>query len=542
MTRFHCLSAYASLALAGFSSLSTASAENLPATITLGDLTQTYDGTPKLPTVTTDPPGLAVTWEFTDSAAPAPQPATEKTVYRNIPPKLELSYASHSFATQSTLGLGNQLQLADSARDLSSVDVILVSWAKAASYPLWSLVNPAGWNHPVTITVFDVSSTNVLTKTGEFTKDIFVPWRPLLLPNGQPYYYNGYAFTAHFDILPGLVLPANPMFMVSYNTQNSGFAPIGVPGPYNQLNVAIGAGPMIGTDVTPTSALWVRSETNWIYPARNANPPMFTVKAKGHSSSQSSAPPVNAGTWQVTATISGTGHYGETTGSFTIQPASAQLLLSDLTQIADGNPKSATIATIPADLPVQVTYDSLEALPTILGKHTVRAIVTDPNYNGMVQGELWLGYDFASWLEPWIQANTLNLAETGSEDDPDHDSINNLLEYAFALDPTLPASSLADRGTPRIAFSDQRLSLIYRKNLAATDLEYIVQTTGQLGVDELWEPAVTEDTVLEDDGTSQTIRATLPAATFGTKRFLRRLPAATFGGTKRFLRLSVIRH
>lgn len=527
MTRFHCLSACASLALAGILVVSTASAENLPATITLGDLTQTYDGSPKLPTVTTDPPGLAVSWEFTDPTGTDPEPVAEETVYCNMPATLGLSYASLSFAAQSTFGLGDQVELASTARELTSVDVVLVSWAKAATYPLYSLQNPEGWNHPVTITVFDMNGAGVLNRVGEFTREIFVPWRPLLLPNGKPYRFNGIALNAHFDFPPGLVLPARPVFLVSYNTQNSGFLPIEIPGPYNELNVAVGGGPTVGTDVNPAAALWVRSATNWVYPATGTSPPMFTVKACGISDPADSGPQTNAGTWQITAKISEPGYEGETTGNFTILPASAEVLLESLIQVVDGSPRSAIISTIPANLPVAVTYDNSEILPKLVGKYAVHATVLDPNYSGGAVGELRLGHNLGSWMESWIETGALDPSASGSQDDPDNDSIGNLLEYAFALDPTSAAPNVTDRGLPRVGYIDQHLSLTYRKNLAATDLEYIVQTSDRLGINGLWESATTEDMVVEEDGATQTIRATLPAAT---------------AEAKRFLRLSVIRH
>jgi hypothetical protein len=113
------------------------------------------------------------------------------------------------------------------------------------------------------------------------------------------------------------------------------------------------------------------------------------VKASEHSVSNVPVTPVNAGTWQATATISEPGYEGDSTAMFTIQPAAAQVLLSVLTQIADENPKSATVTTVPENIPVEVTYDNSEALPILLGRHTVHATVTDPNYSAVADGELW---------------------------------------------------------------------------------------------------------------------------------------------------------
>ena len=491
----------------------------VPATVSLGDLVQTYDGTPKTPSAVTDPLGLNVSWRFVEAGAV--QPVVE-TVFSNTPTPSSLSYSSHSFSAQSTVGLGDRIHLAGTARNLSSVDVTMVTWAKAITYPLQAQANPDGWHHPIKLTVFDMNSGGVLTSLGEVTQNTLVPWRPLTLPNGADYPYNGYAFPVHFYIPTGLVLPEQPVFMVSYNTGNSGFEPIGTPGPYNELNVASGGGPTIGTDVIPNGSLWVRSSTSWVYPAVGTKPPMLVVKASQITAPGSAAPPVNAGSWQATAKVSDPNYQGEATSSFTIQPAAAQIVLGNLTQIADGLPKSASVNTIPGGLSVNLTYSGSPNLPTQLGKYAVHASIQNPNYMGTADGELWLGQNLNSWLDPWVQNGSVSASATGDHDDPDHDSIDNILEYALGLDPSSAANpGLSGAGTPSAEFANHALSLLYRKNLAATDLEFQVETTTQLGGAEIWEPAVTFDSVVANDGATQTIRATLPPDSEMTHRFVR---------------------
>jgi hypothetical protein len=149
MSQLSRLRATAFLSLAGLL-LTPLLAAGLPATVTLSNLEQTYNGSPKLPTGTSDPLGLAISWKFINPAEIDPEPVIQETVYSNMPSTLELSYSSHSFSAQSTFGLANQLKLASTARELTSVDVVMVCWAKAASYPLWSFGNPEGWTHPIT--------------------------------------------------------------------------------------------------------------------------------------------------------------------------------------------------------------------------------------------------------------------------------------------------------------------------------------------------------------------------------------------------------
>jgi hypothetical protein len=296
----------------------------LPAILTLGDLEQVYDGEAKTPSVVTDPPNLNVTWRFVDPAAELPQPVTE-TVFRNNPDALNLSYQSLSFAGQQTWGFGDLVGFAGTARNLESVDAVMVTWSKAEDYPELAAADPSGWRHEVTLSVYSMDASGVLGFIGEVTREIFVPWRPLSLPNGDPYPHNGYAFTAHFDFPDGLALPEQAMFMIDYDTQNTGFYPIGTSGPYNQLNVAVGGSTTIGTDVDPLGALWVRSETLWSYPT-TVGAPRFVIKANRIPEPGTSEPPVNAGTWQATARIDDPEYEGETSATFIIHPAPLPLI------------------------------------------------------------------------------------------------------------------------------------------------------------------------------------------------------------------------
>ena len=491
----------------------------IPATVTLGDLVHTYDGTPKVPSVVTDPPGLNVNWHFVDLAAGEPQPVTE-TVYQNTPDTLELSYQSISFSAQQTWGYGDYIGLAGAARNLESVDVVMVTWAKAGNYPVLAAADPTGWRHPVTLTVYDMNASGVLTFRGEVTREIVVPWRPLTLPNGDPYPVNGFAFKAHFDFPAGLILSGQSMIMVSFNTENTGFAPIGSPGPYNELNVAIGGSTTTGTDIMPGYVLWVRSDS-WSYPTR-AGAPRFVVKASRIPEAGTSQPPVNAGTYAVTATIDDINHVGTATDTLEIRKAEATVLLGGLTAIYDGTPKAVSTSTVPSGLKVAVTYNGLPAEPVAVGRYNVQAEVADPNYQGAANGELWLGHNLDSWLAPWVDAGSIAGTATGWSDDPDRDTISNLLEYGFALDPASGNHGLPARGMPQADYANGTLSIIYRRNLAATDLVFQVESAPHLNGPAAWSPATTVDTVLATENGVQTIRAALaPDGAAAAHRFLR---------------------
>ena len=504
----------------------------LAASVTLGDLTATYDGTAKMPKAVTDPAGLDVTWRFVDPAADPPQEVTE-TVFRNIPSRLGYSYNSLGFAALRTWEMGDYVQLAGTARNLESVDVVMVTWAKAATYPVYAAADPTGWWHPITLKIFDRFANGELNPIAEVTHNIFVPWRPLFLPDGRVWdtYFKGCAFLAHFDFPSGLVLPERPVITIAFNTQNSGFNRILTAGPYNELNVALPAprpateSTYAGSDMSLDNIVQVKEDPlkpgfpKYYYPQATDGDPMFTVKANRIPEPGMTEPPVNAGTWEVTATIQDAIYQGTATGTLVIGKANAPITLKGLTAIYDGGAKTVTTTTDPAGLTSTVTYGGSLEPPSAIGKYAVHAEIQHVNYQGSIDGEMWLGNTLTSWINPWVENGSINAV--GPEDDPDHDSIHNLLEYALALNPSSANPELPGGGIPRVECANGQLALIYRKNLTATDLEFQVETATQLGEPDAWSPAATVDTIVGTESTVQTIRAALSINSAESRRFAR---------------------
>ena len=81
---------------------------------------------------------------------------------------------------------------------------------------------------------------------------------------------------------------------------------------------------------------------------------------------------------------------------------------------------------------------------------------------------------FAGWISgTFANGATVPVGQQGAANDPDHDGISNLMEYALAgLDPTVPNGAI---GT----FSGNTLSYTKRQPLAA-DLSYVIETSPDL--------------------------------------------------------------
>ncbi|MEO7098770.1 MAG: MBG domain-containing protein [Luteolibacter sp.] len=102
----------------------------------------------------------------------------------------------------------------------------------------------------------------------------------------------------------------------------------------------------------------------------------------------SSTPPTHAGTYSIAATVTDPNYQGSTTGTFEITKAPASVALTGLTQTYDGNPKSVSATTTPADLPIQITYGGSTTPPTHAGTYAIAATVTDPDHQGSTSGSL----------------------------------------------------------------------------------------------------------------------------------------------------------
>jgi len=92
--------------------------------------------------------------------------------------------------------------------------------------------------------------------------------------------------------------------------------------------------------------------------------------------------PVDAGSYDVVATITDPNYEGETTGILEIAKATAGVSLLDLLQTYDGSSKGALVETFPAGLDVTVNYSGSGDQPVNAGSYWVEATINDPNYEG----------------------------------------------------------------------------------------------------------------------------------------------------------------
>jgi len=102
----------------------------------------------------------------------------------------------------------------------------------------------------------------------------------------------------------------------------------------------------------------------------------------------SSVVPTAAGSYAVVATVNDANYTGSASGTLTVNPAVATVVLGSLSQIYDGTVKTVTASTTPAGLSTVITYNGSATAPSAVGSYAVAAIISDGNYSGSASGTL----------------------------------------------------------------------------------------------------------------------------------------------------------
>ena len=192
----------------------------------------------------------------------APALAQGTVVYDSIPSPTPPNVVSSGFQCCQTAELGDEVKLeADTPRRAGFATVLMSSWSLHSDYPD---MPAAGYTHPITLNIYvDAAAAAAHAPVKTVTEDFLIPWRPeadpaacgtaWLAKDGNC--YNGFAFTIRFNLRSlNYDLPDPFIYGIAYNTQSWGYAPLGVSGPYNSLNVGLHEAPppvAVGIDVNP---------------------------------------------------------------------------------------------------------------------------------------------------------------------------------------------------------------------------------------------------------------------------------------------------
>ncbi|MDB4638441.1 DUF5011 domain-containing protein [bacterium] len=348
------------------------------------DLSQEYDGREKSPVVTTEPPNLEVTLEYFPRS-------NSEILFQRIPEIDQPSYPSYGLNGKPDIGLGDLVDLETDNQRLESVDVAMVNFAQAATWPQLAEENSEGYLYPLTLTIYRVLGDDLFLVT-EKTQDVLIPWRPATLDDGGEYPYGGRAFRARFNFTEEKFLAGNLALVISYNTSEGGPAPLGVAGPYDSLNVALNDDtPLVGSDDNPSRV--VRQTASRIYQsgAFGTRAPMFVVR--GFPASPVTGQPIEAGGYLVRATVDDGDFTAEAYENFEITPQVVELDLLGVRQVADGSPKTIEVADIPEGSSVEMVFAKRDDLPVDEGLYPFFVRLSGGNFSGSRSGVMRLVAD-----------------------------------------------------------------------------------------------------------------------------------------------------
>jgi hypothetical protein len=351
------------------------------ATLSLSNLSQTFDGSTKSVTVTTNPAGLTGVSVTYAGSATAPTAAGTYAVVASLNnPNYTAANATGSLVitkAAAVITLSNLTQVYDGTQKAASVTTTPSNLTFSITYGGSTTAPTNAGSYAVVATITNPNYIGSANGTLVISKATAT----LSLNN----------LSQGFDGLPK---------SVTVTTSPAGLTGVAVT--YN------------GSATAPTavgSYVVVASLTNANYTAANATGSLVisssqavisltnlsqvydgTQKAASATTTPSGlafsitydgsvTAPTNAGSYAVVATITNPNYSGSANGTLVISKATATLSLSNLSQGFDGSSKSVTATTNPVGLTgVAVTYDGSATAPTAVGSYGVVASLSNPNY------------------------------------------------------------------------------------------------------------------------------------------------------------------
>ena len=375
------------------------------ATVTLGNLSQNYDGTPKAATAITDPLGRAVVITYDDSTT-VPAEAGFYAVIGAISDPIYQGSASRTLVIVKAA----QSITFDPIPDKTTTDTVALSASGGASgNPVTFAVTggPARITDgtlsfigagSVTITASQAGSANyeaAVNVSRSFT--VTKATATVTLGNlSQTYDGTPKAATAITD-------PLGRAVVITYDDSTTVPAEAGFYAVIGAISDPIYQGSASRTLFVAKASQTITFATiadqlataTVNLPATgggSGNPVTFAVTSgPGSISGGNILTFSGAGSVTITASQAGDTNHEPATPvlrSFNVTEAEATVTLSELHQVADDSPRVVIATTTPPDLDVAITYAGATAAPTAIGSYAVVATITDPLYEGATDGTL----------------------------------------------------------------------------------------------------------------------------------------------------------
>ena len=377
-----------------------------PTQITLGDLTQTYDGNPKSASATTDPAGVGVSLSYSRGGQPVQAPLDAGT-YDVTAAVTDANYSGTATGqlvigkAQATVSLGALSHVYDGTAKAATATPNPSGLRVTLAYrrdgqPVESPTN--GGSYEVTATVEDTNYQGAASGVLVISKAAAT-----LTLGSLVHTYDGGAKAASASTNPAALTGVT----ISYARNGQPVAAPTSAGSYevvatltnDNYQAEDAAGTLVINKAAAALTLGSLAHTydgTGKAATASTNPPGLTgVTVRYSKGGQPVAAPTDAGTYDVVATLANDDYQADNaTGTLVINKAGATVTLSNLSHVYDGKAKSASASTDPAGKSVTITYARGAVpvtSPTDAGQYAVTASVSDPNFEGGAVGTLTIG-------------------------------------------------------------------------------------------------------------------------------------------------------
>jgi hypothetical protein len=357
------------------------------ATVVLGTLSHTYDGSTKAATATTTPEGLNVTIAYGQGGNPATPvnagnydvtaTVNDNNYQGSVNGVLDIAKASATISLSNLTGhtYNGSAKSAIATTDPAGLTGVSITYDGSATSP----TNAGSY-----AVVASLSNANYEAQNATGTLVINKATATISL-SGLEHTYDGSAKNATATTSP------EGLSGVSITYDNSATAPTNA-GSYavvasltnDNYQTDNATGSLVISKAAATISLG--NLTGHIYDglAKNASATTDPAGLSGVSITydDSTTAPINAGSYSVVASLDNTNYQAQNaTGMLVIGKAAATISLSDLTHTYNGSAKSAIATTDPAGLTgVSITYDGSATSPTNAGSYAVVASLSNTNY------------------------------------------------------------------------------------------------------------------------------------------------------------------
>ena len=479
------------------------------ASVALGALTPTYDGSAKSAVATTTPLGLAVVLTY-DGSATAPIHAGSYTVAAAIhDPNYQGSASGTLVIRKAAAGmvLTALTQTYDGTAKPAGVTTTPAGLSVGLTYDGSASAPVLAGSYAVVATVNDADYQG--SASGTLVIDKAAAAVALSAPAQT---YDGSPKTAGATTTPpGLVVNLTYDASASAPTDAGSYAVVATVNDANYQGAA-SATLVIGK----AEASVVLDSLAQIYDATPRLAGATTTPADlavdiDYDGSETA--PTAAGSYAVAATINDTNYQGSASGTLVIGKAAATVVLGSLAQLYDGAAKPAVATSTPAGLTLILTYDGAASAPASIGSYAVVASVNDANYQGSAGGTLVIGatMDLAIWRDLHFSASEQSAGLAADAADPDGDGLTNLAEYALGRDPRAFSAPLVPTR------DGDGLSILFTRPANLLDVSYGAESSDDLTH---WSPVPLEVLVT---GPVETVRARDPLTTGDPFRRMLRL-------------------